>query len=195
MRHHGFVPRARVLVRNILEHAAAYPWRVQAIGVLGLWLDDRRECRLHVWDALGAVGDPPVHDHPADFTSTVIVGELVNTRYTEDARGEEYLRERYAPSDEGERRADTVRLVGTPETLRAGDRYRQVAHELHDSRQLPGTVTVLRFEGAVDDCVELTTCRLPDAPWVSGRARAATPEEVERITSAALALFAAPELR
>jgi hypothetical protein len=84
----------QTLVRNILEHAADYPWRVQNIGVLGLWLDDRREYRLNVWNPDGALDDPPVHDHPFDFTSTVIVGELVNTRYVEDPGGREYVRER-----------------------------------------------------------------------------------------------------
>jgi hypothetical protein len=132
----------QTLVRNILEHAADYPWRTQDIGVLALRLDDRREYRLHVWDLEGTIGDPPVHDHPFDFTSTVIVGELVNTRYVEDPSGAEYLRERYSPGDEDNRRGDTVRLVATSATLRAGSRYRQLAHELHDSRQVPGTVTV-----------------------------------------------------
>jgi hypothetical protein len=83
-------------------------------------------------------------------------------------------------------------LVGSPETLRAGDRYRQSAHELHDSRQVPGTVTVLRFDHAVDDRSELTACRRPHTPWVSGLARSATPDEVKRITTAALALFDSP---
>jgi hypothetical protein len=177
-------------VRNILEHAAAYRWRVQAIGLLGLWLDDRREYRLQVWNPEGALGEPPVHD-----TSKVFAGELVNTRYVEDPRGREYVRERYSPTHEDDRIVDTVLLAGTPETLRAGDRYRQRAEELHDSRQVQGAVTVVRFEGAVDHCAELTTCRRPGTPWVSGRARPATPAEVERITGAALALFAASEPR
>ena len=181
------------LVRSILEHATDYPWRAQGIGVLGLWLDDQREYRLHVWDPDGAVDDPPIHDHPWDFTSTVIVGELVNSRYVEDPDGREYLRERYPPGDETDRRVDTVRLMGTPETLRAGDSYHQVAHELHDSRQVPGTVTVVRFEHAVDDQRELTLCRRPNTPWVSGHARAATQDEMNRITTAALALFDAPQ--
>ena len=184
----------QTLVRNILEHAADYPWRIQNIGVLALRLDDRRRYRLHVWDSVDAIGDPPVHDHPFDFTSTVIVGELVNTRYVEDPGGREYLRERYSPGNEDDRRADTVRLVGSPETLRAGDAYRQRAHELHDSRQVAGTVTVLRFEPAVDDRLELTVCRRPDTAWVSGHARPATPDEVRCITAAALALFDVPQL-
>jgi hypothetical protein len=183
----------RTLVRNILEHAADYPWRMQDIGVLGLWLDDRRSYRLHVWDQVGTIGDPPVHDHPFDFTSTVIVGELVNTRYVEDPGGTEYLRERYSPDNENERRADTVRLVGASATLRAGARYRQLARELHDSRQVRGTVTVLHFDHVFGDVLpELTVCRGPGTPWVSGRARSATHDEVKRITAAALALFDAP---
>jgi len=76
--------------------------------------------------------------------------------------------------------------------LRAGDRYRQRAHELHDSSQVPGTVTLLRFEHGGADRPELTLCRRPGTPWVSGRARDATPDEVRRITSAALALFDGP---
>jgi hypothetical protein len=178
-----------VQVREILEHAGDHPWKLQDLGVLSIWLDGRRERRLHVWDPAGAVGDPPIHDHPFDFTSTVVVGELVNTRFVEDDRGEEFLRERYVPNHEDDRRADTVRLVGVAETLRAGDRYHQRAHELHTSQQMTGSVTVLHFEQFVDDLPELTVCRRHGTPWLSSRAREATPEEVQRITSAALARF------
>lgn len=179
---------ARTLVRNILEHATDFAWRMQDVGLLGLWLDDRRELRLHVWHD-GAVGEPLVHDHPWDFTSTVVAGELVNTRYVEDPAGVEYVRERYATANEADRRADTVHLAGTLETLRAGARYHQRAGELHDSRQVPGTVTVVRFESTTDARPELTVCRRPGTPWVSGRARPATAEEVTRITKRALGRF------
>jgi hypothetical protein len=176
-------------VRNILEHAADYSWRMQEIGLLGLRLDEKRAYRLHVWAPDAAVGDPVVHDHPYDFTSTVIVGELLNTRYVEDPDGAEYLRERYAPGNENARRSDTARLVGTAEVVRAGDRYRQAAHELHDSRQVPGTVTLLHFDRFIDDLAELTVCRRPGTPWVSGTARPATYDEVKRITALALSQF------
>jgi hypothetical protein len=177
----------QTLVRNILEHAADYSWRMPDIGVLALRLDDRREYRLHVWDPESAVGDPPVHDHPFDFTSTVIAGELVNTRYVEDANGTEFCRERYSPDDEDSRRTDTVRLTGVAATLGPGSCYRQSAHEMHDSRQVPGTVTILRMRHPLRSPPELTVCHRPGTPSVSGRARPATPDEVARITSAALA--------
>ncbi len=180
----------QALVRTILEHAEDYPWRMQEIGLLGLRLDDRREYRLHVWDPSSGVGEPPVHDHPFDFTSTIVVGEMTNTRYEEDPTGVEYRRVRYRPSNEDARTSDTVRLSGVATTFTAGGCYSQLAHELHDSRQLPGTVTIIRqaFRGAPEH-TELTVCTREEAPWVSGQARPATAEEVKRITATALERF------
>ena len=175
-------------MHQILVHAEAYPWVIQEIGLLGLRLDDRREYRLHVWDPSRCVGDPPVHDHPFDFVSRVVAGEMVNTRYEEDGAGTEYLRTRYSPADEDDRRApDTVRLTGTATTYTAGGRYVQLAHELHDSRQLPGTVTIIRR--AFQDVPELTVCTRGDAEWVSGRSRPATPDEVKAFATRALTWF------
>jgi hypothetical protein len=176
-------------VRTILEHAADHPWRMAGIGLLALRLDDRRQYRLHVWDPEGLDGDPPIHDHPYDFTSTVIVGELTNTRYVEDPTGDTYGRQRYEMSDENHRRGDTVRLVGASTTMGPGGQYVQLADELHDSRQTPGTVTVIRCTWR--DRPELTVCLRPGAPWVSGQARPATCEEIGRITRAALDQFPA----
>jgi hypothetical protein len=178
---------SKALVYQILAHAEAYPWVIQDIGLLGLRLDDRREHRLHLWDPSRSVGEPPVHDHPFDFVSEVIVGEMTNTRYVEDPAGTEYSRVRYTPPDEDRRRADTVRLSGTATTYAAGEQYAQQAHELHDSRQLPGTVTVIRR--TYTDASELTVCQRGDAGWVSGRSRPASAEEIKRIAAKALAWF------
>jgi hypothetical protein len=185
----GVKARTKALVRTILSNAEAFPWRMQDVGLLGLWLDDRREHRLHVWAPADAE-DPPIHDHPFDFTSTVVVGELVNTRYVERASGGEYVRERYVPGNEHHRRVDRIRLEGTATTLGEGECYGQLAPELHDSRQAPGTVTIIRFAFTHASDAELTVCRRPDVPSVSVQARDARPDEVERITAAALAHFA-----
>ncbi len=176
------------LVHTILEHAEDHPWVLQEIGLLGLRLDDRREHRLHVWDPESTSGDPPVHDHPFAFPSTVIAGQMTNTRYEEDPLGVEYHRLRYTPPNEADRRSDTVRLTGTATTIAAGGQYHQEAHELHDSRQVPGTVTVIRmtFTPATP---ELTVCHREPAAWVSGRSRPAPRTDVKRITAAALDLF------
>jgi hypothetical protein len=170
-------------VRGILEHPEDHAWTMQDIGLLGLRLDDRREYRLHVWDPSSCVGEPPIHDHPFDFTSTIIAGEMTNIRFDEDQSGVEHRRERYSPSDEGARRADTVRLSRTATTFAAGDQYSQLAHQLHESRQLPGTVTIIRR--TFSTVPELTVCRRGEAAWVSGHSRPAAPEEVRRITATA----------
>lgn len=189
-------------VRAILEQAAHDPsegatngaWRIQDIGVMSRWLDDRRTLRLHVWDRPLVAGDPPIHDHPFDFTSTVVAGELVDTCYVEDPAGVEYVRERYAPGDETNRTADTVRLAGTSTTLRAGATYHHRAPDLHDSRQVQGTVTVLRVDRWCHDASALTVCRRPGAEWVSGWSRPAAEGEVRRIAAAALAQLASASL-
>jgi hypothetical protein len=173
------------LVHQILTHAEHYPWRMQEeIGLLGLRLDDRRRYRLHVWDPRCDVGESPVHDHPYDFVSTVIAGEITNTRYEESPSGAEYSRVRYLASDDRVRRTDTVRLSATSTTLRKGEQYAQLAHEFHDSRQQPGTVTIIRC--AFKDVPELTVCQRDQDRWVSPRARPATLEEVKHITTKAL---------
>jgi hypothetical protein len=177
----------RVLVRNILEHPHDYAWKLQGIGLLGLHLDDRREYRLHVWAPDRSVGVLVIHDHPYDFVSRIVAGELTNIRYEEDSSGVKYLRERYSPPNEEIRTTDFVQLAGKAETYRQGDEYAQLAHELHDSRQLPGTVTIIRQ--TLRDVRELTVCRPEEAPWVSGMSRPATSGEVEEITAQALTWF------
>jgi len=177
----------KVLVRNILEHALEYSWKVQDIGLLALRLDERREYGLNVWAPEWCIGEPPIHDHPFDFVSRIIVGELTNGRYVEDPSGVKYLRERYTPLNEDSRTTDYVQLVSEVETFKEGEEYAQAADELHDSRQLTGTVTIIRR--AFRDVGELTVCRREKDPWVSGASRPATPAEVTDITTQALTLF------
>ena len=96
---------SRALVLTMLQHAEDFPWRMQEIGLMGLRLDDRREHRLHIWDPTYCVGEPPIHDHPYDFTSTIIAGELTNIRFEEDSAGDEYRASatRLAPRTSGGR--------------------------------------------------------------------------------------------
>ena len=182
------ITRAQALVRTILEHAADYAWTMQDIGLLALRLDTRREYRLHVWAPTYSVGEPPIHDHPFDFASTVIVGEMTNIRYDREP-----LRHRVRPravltiERETPRRTDTVRLSGAATTLAAGDSYHQRAHELHASRQTPGTVTIIRM--AFTEVPELAVCSQTGMDWVSDRSHPASPEQVEQITATALDRF------
>lgn len=178
---------SRALVLAILRHAQDFPWRINEIGLLALRLDDQREYRLHVWDPTHGEQEPPIHDHPYDFTSTVIAGEIFNTRYREDPGGDEYIRIRYRPEAEHLRRSDTVRLSEETSAFTEGGQYRQASHELHASRQLPGTVTMIRCSWVAGS--DLTVCVRDAGQWVSGRARDATPDEIKIFAASALEWF------
>ena len=177
----------KALVFTILRHAEDFPWRMQDIGLMGLRLDEWREHRLHVWNPSLSAEDPLIHDHPYDFTSAIIVGELTNTRYVENAAGDECIRLRYSPPDEEHRRSDTVRLSAAAEVLREGDEYHQLADELHASCQQPGTVTLIRCSWRA--ARDLTVCLQDEASWRSGQARDATREEIKTFIAKALEWF------
>lgn len=89
--------------------------------------------------------------------------------------------------DDG-RVADTVRLPGTSTTIYAengcGERS---AHQLHDSRQLPGTVSMIRcaFPAYFEEADRLS----PNQDWVSGQAWSPTSEEVKKYTFKVLDWF------
>ena len=178
---------SRALVLTLLQHAEDFPWRMQEIGLMSLRLDDRREHRLHVWDPTYCVGEPPIHDHPYDFASTIIAGEMTNTRYEEDPAGDEHVRFRYPPGAEVDRQSDTVRLSSTATTFPEGSTYLQLAHELHASRQQPGTVTAIRCSWL--DPPTLTVCYRDESSWTSGQGRDATREEIKSFSAKALEWF------
>jgi hypothetical protein len=178
---------SKALVLTMLQHAEDFPWRIQDIGLMSLRLDDRREYRLHVWDPSYCVGEPLIHDHPYDFTATIIVGEMTNTRYDENHAGDEYVRFRYHPGAEGERRSDAVRLSSTATIFDEGNDYHQLAHELHASWQQPGTVTAIHCQWV--ETSELTVCVRDEDSWRSGQGREATHEEIKGFTDKALEWF------
>lgn len=178
---------SKALVLTILRHAEDFPWRMQDVGLMSLRLDDRRESRLHIWDPSYCVGETPIHDHPYDFTSTIIAGEMTNIRYEEDATGDEYVRFRYTPDAEGERRSDAVRLSGTATNFKGGNQYHQLAYELHSSQQQPGTVTAIWCHYV--EAPELTVCVRDEGSWRSGQGRDATGEEIKNFAAKALEWF------
>jgi hypothetical protein len=178
---------SKALVLSMLQHAEDFPWRMQDLGLMSLRLDHRREFRLHVWDPSYCLGEPPIHDHPYDFISTIIAGEMTNTRYEEDPGGDEYVRFRYSPGAEAERRSDAARLSSMATTIAEGNEYLQLAHELHSSSQQPGTVTAIRCSWV--EVPELTVCVRDEGSWRSGQGRDATRDEIKSFSAKALEWF------
>lgn len=170
-----------------MSETTDFPWRMQDIGLMGPAPGraagvppSRLEPELERGGP--AHPRPPLRLHLGDH-----VGERTNTRYVEHAAGNEHIRLRYSLPDEEQRRSDTVRLSAAAETLCEGDKYRQLAHELHASWQQHGTVTLIRCSWGV--ARELTVCLRDEASWRSGQARDATREEIKSITANALEWF------
>ena len=178
-----------VLVRNILEHAHEYPWKYQDIGLLSLRLDDHREYMLHVWAPDRCVGTPPIHDHPFDFVSRIVGGEMTNGRYVKDPSGAKYLRERYSPPTR----------VPEPRTMCSSHATsRRSRPAVNPRSRPPSCTTVTSSRGPSLSSTVARSEQAPSSPcarlddkagWVSGASRTPTPAEVTEITAQALTWF------
>jgi hypothetical protein len=174
------------LVKFILEHAADYEWSLQGFGMLRLHLSD--EVRLNVWDSRYRVPKVSMmHTHPWNFTSIVIAGVLINTRFSFNLRGAEYNYALIKPGPGGGLREDlgTIHLLHHRfEYYTEGDVYQQVHNEIHTSSPELGTVTLNIRERVGDDIARVYWPA--GEQWVSAEPRKATKEEVEDIVSHSL---------
>ena len=65
----------QALAAEILRRPHGYKWSLQGFGMLRLYLSDN--IRLHVWTTEHRVENvSDIHDHPWDFISTVLFGQL-----------------------------------------------------------------------------------------------------------------------
>lgn len=170
------------LVAAILDRSEAYRWSLQGFGMLRLYLGDGK-WRLHIWDSHYAVPNvSPIHDHPWDFTSSILAGRLTNRRYVLDESGEPHQHARLRPGVGGGLLSVPVsqRLRAIPpEHYEAGQVYTQRRCELHATEATPGTVTLCRRtrHAAPDEA----SVYWKTGPWVSAEPRDARLSEVQSI--------------
>lgn len=70
------------MLKFILENADKFEWSVQGLGMFRLYLDETT--RLHIWSKDFKVLDvSEIHNHPWDFTSDILLGQVSNTIYEE----------------------------------------------------------------------------------------------------------------
>lgn len=184
----------KLLVKNILEKAHSYKWSLQGLGMLRLYLSD--EVRLHVWDTrYKFYNASPVHDHPWDLSSQVIAGQIRNVIYTECdlcfGRGHclcvGYKRQTIKCGSGsclvGEPKV--VRLLCKTQMVYEGEEYHQAAEEIHETKPLDGTVTIVTrtFKEDRDHAHVFWPAEIT---WGSAEPRPATSEEIEAITQNAL---------
>lgn len=176
------------LVQAILEQPHEHEWTLQGLGMLRMYLSKER--RLHVWDSQFAVDNvSEMHTHPWDFRSLVVAGKIRNYKYVEvnEPRSYLYYRQQIHCGEGGGLVGvpTTVRLQEQPvEEYRERETYEERAEEIHISRPLDGSVTIVKRIFKED--TEHAFVYWKDGSWVSAEPRKATYEEVETITQHSL---------
>lgn len=175
----------KAFAKLVLSEHTRFEWTVQGFGMLRTYLPD--DMRLNVWSSTLSVKDVSlIHDHPWDFESYVVAGELRNTRlkptpsfYAEPLQLEFRL---IKPGEGLEFLTPSQRIdlfVSDTERYDEGMTYRQVAAEVHVSNPTDGTVTLNK-----------RTRRGPDQArvfwkvgkqFVSAEPRPATADEVSEV--------------
>lgn len=139
----------QLLVKAILQNPLGRDWSVQGFGMLRTYLSTG--LRLTVWDNELIYQPPPsiIHDHPWDFRSEVVVGRVVNTKFTvldySFNRELHRMNEMIIVPGPGLKRGPTRQvwlLEKSAEDVLAGQNYFQEASEIHYTAFDPGTVTL-----------------------------------------------------
>jgi hypothetical protein len=173
----------RASVRVILSHAAAFEWTVQGFGMMRTYFGEDKQHRLNVWHSgLSVPNVSIIHDHPWRFQSWVLSGQIMNRRYNlHFMEGNDRIKHKFMiiePGEQGGPRGepqDAWLHPRAPEGYYSGGFYSQLAHEVHSSHPLDGTVTI---NDRRDRGPDIARVFWQHGDWVDAKPRPATQEEV-----------------
>lgn len=188
----------KLLVKAVLTSPFNLKWSVQGLGMLRTYLSP--EVRLHIWDSsLRVKNVSPIHDHPWHLDSLIVSGCLKQHRYTLDRigalnpllMGEELQMTKIQCGENACIKTEPVRVTAYKwplEVYFADATYRQTKDEIHETKAVDGTVTLVNrtFEG------DRETARVfwrGDGGWIDAAPRPATTEEIDRVCNRALEGF------
>lgn len=169
-----------------------HQWSLQGFGMLRLYVRDF--ARIHIWHSqLRYPNVSMIHNHSWDLSSTVVIGRVVNTRYTPSARpevGRLYHTQRritgYQTVEIGPVQEQWLEQANA-EIYDPGDTYAQKAHEIHRTDAQDGTVTVMERKEDTEGQADIYWPY--GSEWGTAKPRAATRDELLVGVNAALALF------
>lgn len=177
----------KTAIRQILMKSSEYEWSVQGFGMLRLYMG--KQTRLHVWSKEVRVADvSDIHDHPWDFRSVIIAGQMMNTRFIKGAEGETYFTQQILCGAGGYPTGgiQQVKMWASPsEVYNEGEEYHQSASEIHQSIPNEGAVTLITRH-FLPDTDHANIFWQPGKQWVSAEPRKATSADVRAITTYAL---------
>lgn len=172
------------LTREILTAPFRYDWTVQGFGMLRCYLPG--DVRLNIWDA-NLMYDPKpsmIHDHPWDFRSVIIAGELSNRIYEVGpetwSMGMPMWERRLKPGMGTQKLGDDKKVVLRQSgggIYGPGQSYSQKWNEVHETSYLDGTITInFRSRGDRPDVARVYYAK--DSQWETAEPRKASKEEV-----------------
>lgn len=186
----------QALVKPLLIRWHDVEWSIQGLGMLRTYLDKDRKFRLHIWHSKLRVKDvSAIHDHPWDFESYVVAGQIQNMRYRLHQNGEphQHVQIECGPGTTAANMIstyDTQKLKVThdsPEIIHPGHSYFQYADDIHQTFALDGTITICDRKLVRQD--NHAHVYWESGPWVSAEPRPATLNEVEFMVKEALKLL------
>lgn len=195
MNSHDVFVNQRLLIRKILERPIGYDWTVQGLGMMRIYLSD--EIRVHVWHSSLVVPNvTDVHEHPWDFESLVLAGEMRNFVYVRAndtyPESEAYYRDTLLCGT-GNLTGDSAPcwLIpwfpnGRPSQYGPGDTYSQRFEKIHRSEFTDGTVTLVWRKFVNEDRDHAGVYWKRGAQFVSAEPREATREEILLVAESAL---------
>ena len=180
----------RPLVANTLA-APSTEWTVQGFGFLRTYFGPSfapKHFRLNLWDHRFTVPNvSTIHDHPWDFKSLIVAGEIINQRYSMAMMRNGEFTHHFTTIKTGEgggmmEKAEIEACVLNPkreEVYHPGDIYRQKASTIHETIFEDGTVTL---NERVGDTQHARVFWPFGTDWVDARPRPATADEVRYAT-------------
>lgn len=184
----GTPPRPLLrLAGTVLSHPMDYAWTTMGFGMIRTYLDPEQRWRLNVWTKALRVPDvSEIHDHPWDFTSWVLCGQITNRRFDDHGPDAAYIHgalpHQHVQIVTGEGGGPVgpvdVRFLKSraPEVYEPGQGYQQPRQEVHLTRAVDGTVTLNdRTPPTPEHTANIYWAR---GPWVNAEPRPSTKAEV-----------------
>ena len=181
-----------LLACEVLFRWEEFHWTTMGFGMIRTYLDAKKQWRFNIWDDRLRVPDvSTIHTHPWSFTSYIIAGEILDSKYMIGKGQATHSISEITTGVAGQ----TPKILGTCELIplwrrqyQVGDRYMYDLTEIHETAYRRGTVTLNDRTPPTKDHTAKVFYNLND-PWVDAIPRDAKSEEVEQAVSAALRMM------